>query len=318
MKKKLHFVNRALYIVVFILGITVISPLTAQVPDYFANNPEWKMNSAFGANGPCVTEFDYVLYVQGDSIIGPYTYKKMHTRGTYHYIFVIAPGCSYTDHFADSPSLLVRQDSTRIWKYNSLGDELLYDFNLQVGDTLPMGGYNVWNDTILVDSISTLMVSSSLRKVFHLSNGPSLNGHVKLLIEGIAALSFDNDGGFLVDFPPCFECLQHFSCFALNDTVYFPSFQAACNLNVGVEEMLENYPIRFYPNPVEDFVVLKLPGNNLINIECANLMGQQFQITFEQIAADDWKVNTSHLNKGIYFLRIQNGAYRSTIKIFKN
>jgi hypothetical protein len=313
MIKILHFIGRATSMFIFGFGIAGMIPLDAQVPDYFANHPEWRMNTAFGVNGPCVTEIDYVLYVQGDTVIGPYTYKKMRTRGTYHYIYVMSPGCSETDHFADLPNMLLRQDSTRIWQYNNLGDELLYDFNLQVGDTLPMGGYNSTFDTIVVDSISTLMVSNAPRKVFHLSTDP-----FNLLIEGIGGLTSSGSGGFLVSYPPCFECEQGLSCYSMNDTVYYPSLQAPCSFNVGIEQVLKKQPITFYPNPVEDFVVLKLPDDHLIKIACTNLMGQSFQVKFEQISPGEWKLNTSSLIKGIYFLNIEQEGVHSSIKIIKN
>jgi hypothetical protein len=298
---------------IFGFGIAGIIPVHAQVPDYFANHPEWRMQSTFGVNGPCVTEIDYVLYVQGDTVIGPYTYKKMRTRGTYHYTYIISPGCSESDHFADLPHMLLRQDSTRIWRYDNLGDELLYDFNLQVGDTLPMGGYNSTLDTIVVDSISTLMVSNSPRKVFHLSTVP-----FDMLIEGIGGVSSLGGGGFLVPYPPCFECEQSLSCYSMNDTVYYPSIQAACSFNVDIEQVLQKQPIKFYPNPVEDFVVLSLADNPQIKITCTNLIGQSFYMSFEPMGSGEWKLNTRDLYKGIYFLQIEQGGVLSSVKIIKN
>jgi hypothetical protein len=312
MNKVLLILNRAV-LSIALISVLSTSQLVAQVPDYFANNPAWKMNSAFGANGPCVTEIDYVLYVSGDTVIGPNTYKKMRTRGTYHFIFVISPGCSSTDYYADNLYMLVRQDSTRIWKYNGLGDNLLYDFNLQIGDTIPLGELNCCNDSIVVDSISTIMVGSSLRKVFHLSADPPLQ-----LIEGVAALNpSNNEGGFLVGFPPCFECLQQFSCFAMNDTVQYPGFMGPCNLNVDIEQESENQSVIFYPNPVEDLMILKLSGNDMIQIDCSNLLGEHFQIPFEQISTEKWQLNTSDLNRGMYFVRIQQGSNQFSIKMFK-
>ena len=299
----------------FTLGIYSTSPLNAQVPDYFANNPEWKMRNAFGVNGPCVTDVNYVLYVQGDTVIGPHTYKKMRIRGTYQYFYVNAPGCTQTDHFSDDPYMFVRQDSTRIWKYNSFGDELLYNYDLQVGDTLPNTILTNITDTIIVDSISNIVTGNSNRKVFHLSTTEPI-----LLIEGIAAITGIGNGGFLVSFPSPinFEFLQEFYCYAQDDTVYYPSFQAPCNLNVGIEQILEKYPINFYPNPVENYTMFRLPGDNPIRITCNNLLGQEFQLPFEQTAPGEWKINTSGLNKGVYFLTIQNGAVQSLAKMMKN
>lgn len=50
--------------------------LSAQVPDYFAENPEWRQVLST-TNPPCTQTQKFIYYVSGDSIINDTVYKKL-------------------------------------------------------------------------------------------------------------------------------------------------------------------------------------------------------------------------------------------------
>lgn len=102
---------------------------------------------------------------------------------------------------------------------------LLYDFNLLVGDTLPVS-YNNYATDITVTAIDSIYTSSGYRKRFQLAGGTWSTyllegiGHSKGLVEPM-------------NFP--LECGYNLDCYSLNDTAYYPIVGAACYINVGMQ-----------------------------------------------------------------------------------
>jgi hypothetical protein len=85
---------------------------------------------------------------------------------------------------------------------------------------------------------------------------------------------------------------------------------------VGFNETKRD-PVRFYPNPVRDFLTIE----NLINIEKVeifSLVGQRV-FSFEDTRAGKIMVNTTSLKPGVYFIKLfSTDAGPSTLKFIKN
>ena len=76
------------------------------------------------------------MFINGDKIIGTHTYHKIYTTGQH------TNWCpSYSGYYYNACNCALRQDSLqkKVFQYSSTysKDTLLYDFNLNVGDTLP-------------------------------------------------------------------------------------------------------------------------------------------------------------------------------------
>ena len=61
-----------------ILSMFLLSAINiqAQIPDYFANNPQWRVDAMCAVPAPCIENDEYVYYINGDSTIGNHIYKK--------------------------------------------------------------------------------------------------------------------------------------------------------------------------------------------------------------------------------------------------
>ncbi len=78
---------------------------------------------------------------------------------------------------------------------------------------------------------------------------------------------------------------------------------------VAIEFKKEN-ELSIYPNPSSDFITLKLYDNSLDNyvVQVYNTQGKM--VINQQIKEDkvNYKIDINYLNKGIYFIRINNGS----------
>ena len=101
----------------------------------------WDIHFHDSGSFPCFIGEEHLFYLEGDSVIGNLTYQKVYKE----YINI---NCSPTSGNKQL-FFLLRQDisAKRVYMlWNNL-DSLLYDFNLHVGDTLPLSYTNP--DTII-------------------------------------------------------------------------------------------------------------------------------------------------------------------------
>ncbi len=275
----------------------------AQVPDYFSDNPEWRQDWWFGGAMPCLEIYNYVYYLNGDSVVGNYTYKKVFKRGKHEYNWMAPPPSGYCNgsYFYNFFYVLIRQDSLKVYiREGNNNEALLYDFDLAVGDTLPET-YFLMEDDIVVTSIDSILVGESYRKVFSLSCECMISN---LLIEGIGF-----GEGFLEYFPD-WEFPARLICFALNGITYYPSYGAPCDLmTVNINEPeIKDIDFEVFPNPSAGNISVKLYSDEktTVNIKVSDISGRN-------LSDEKWVINQrmnvksldlSSFDKGIYFISI--------------
>ncbi len=83
----------------------------------------------------------------------------------------------------------------------------------------------------------------------------------------------------------------------------------------GMEPAYIETPVKIYPNPVKDELIIEKPGNITdLKYEILNSLGQ---IVRQGILVNKTVVNTESFSKGIYILKIENGRTFDFIKIIK-
>lgn len=291
--------------------------IQAQTPDYLANGSKWRINwMGISMTAPCWITKKYVVEINGDTIIGQYTYKKMIHHGLNDEQQQPSPNpssppCNPTFTFS-GPYAYLRQDSLKIYirEIYEDTDSLLYDFDLQIGDTLPLSFNNSLSD-ITVTGITTLQVGNENRKVFQLST----NGQpIEKLIEGIG-----HNLGFIGTMQPFEFSETELVCFSRNDTTYYTSPSGICDLNVGIEEPSIVNEFLVFPNPVNSSLIIEtaLPLG-IRAIYALDLFGKKTPLNFEVLNEKQFKINSEKLNKGIYFLQfIDFNSQVYTYKIVK-
>lgn len=267
----------------------------AQTPNYFAGSPEWRLWRSCAIPYPCIETHDFVYYLNGDSIVEGIQYHKLYSRGELSYYDYYDPGVPHTCsgfELYHTLSGLIRQDERKILKHTGVNypDEVIYDFNMEVGDTIPYSGH------ITIDNIDTIQFAGESRLRFWLNGAQSQH-----LIEGVG-----HDLGFFVPIQSgYFDCGFEFACFKqFDDTLLFPSQTISCDFSVDITE-IKPLISRLYPNPFTDQLNLEMAQRSDIDrITALDLNGRQVELSHKRLGDMTYQIETSRLLTGVYLLKL--------------
>jgi hypothetical protein len=175
-------------------------------------------------------------------------------------------------------------------------DSLLYDFDLQVGDFLPLT-YNNLSSDIQIDNITTIQVGTETRNVFHFNQGNGIDS----LIEGIG-----HNKGLIGTMQP-FEFFEYeLMCFSLDGTSYYPSLGVACDLTVSTQEIIQTISSQISPNPVVDFAQTSFSNPvNIIDVLAIDLLGRKVILPYKSVNENTIEIDSRELTKGYYVISYQ-------------
>jgi hypothetical protein len=233
----------------------------------------------------------------GDTTINNLGYKKLLVYG---YPYTFDWGCAWSWDHTIFHHEFVRESNKQVFHINQWGqEELIYDFNLGVGDTIPHGDNSSYNPTeFFIQSIDSVLINSVYRKRYNLYE--SAYQYSAWIIEGVGS----NYGPFEPLGRP-FEYVSYFHCYGVNDsTILYPSTVSYCSFSVGTDDINYDQPeVKVYPNPAVTNLTVEIDNE---------LTGIQFQLydafgrlvnsmsLLDQIN----KVDVSTLSSGIYFYQL--------------
>jgi hypothetical protein len=272
----------------------------SQTNTYFLNNPVWQVFSSCAVPLPCIRNEYYNYYVNGDTIINSLVYKKIYKQGQVTYSWMAAPpwGCSGSYNYVDTfPTYFMRSVGKKIFLHQyDTTDYLLYDFNLSIGDTLPLSLVNSATDLVVAE-IDSIFTTYGYRKRFRIVDGGSTTTY---LIEGIGHLN-----GLVEPLNVVFECGYSLVCFSLNDTAYFPSIGTTCNLLLGIVSLKDEKPPAVFPNPFDNFTTIYFnPITEFAELIIFNIEGQIIR-TMKDISGGSVKIERGSLSSGFYFYELR-------------
>mgnify|MGYP002682552944 CR=1 FL=1 len=307
-----------------LITILLFSLLTnlcfAQTPNYFADGSRWVYHThESGEPGQQLFHStDEQNIIHGDTLISGLPYFKLYT--TRHNILNVYtfPG-TLTYHTYDSigPSFL-RSDTLekRVYYLPSIDstERLIYDFDLQLGDTIPM--QSQYFPTTIIRSIDTVSLFGGQVKRFFLADvsDPYLE-HSNFILEGIGG----SNG--LTYFQPMYGWLSGeiysttLRCFQYQDSIY-GSFDGECpfiDFVSAVDPIREDHTLTISPNPTNGLFTVTI-SEELLNATCTivNSLGQTIQsFKLTELNSD------GYLNApGIYFWRVEyDGRFIRTGKV---
>jgi len=231
----------------------------------------------------------------------------------------------------------IREEDKRIYAYiPGFGEHLLYDFNLEVGDTIfyNIGMYLNWplsDQYILFDDYYTHYAVVEEKGTITLKNG-SLRNTIRLKtygnyassflywIEGIGetgnmgllnplVIDFLDNGAVIYLICVC-ESYDAAGCLFYFERPFLPVVNSCpCKPNSIVD--FEKSNITLYPNPTS--YELRVTGYKLRieNIEIFNVLGLNVVVDLRvRHENDEYVIDISHLQSGIYFLKIDNKIFK--------
>lgn len=225
------------------------------------------------------TEYDFdekfSLSLSGDTIIGNQTYHKLVTP------------------YGGDISGAIRQDITAKKVYfiapSETTEHLLYDFTMQVGDTVKGYTQGKFGYDIVV-SIDSVLVGNSYRKRWLVNSGYNI-----YFIEGIGSTYglFQISPVDNTDFPD-----YSLLCYSENNQTLFPDSQTKCDLINGIESNVTNSdPIRI----LQDRGTLKIEFDNTDIVEIC-VMDLSGRIIARQAITNGNTIVINHLPTGHFIL----------------
>jgi hypothetical protein len=271
----------------------------------------WRVNS-HGMGPLYYNQYDYFQYRETkDTLILAKKYIKiMKDRDVYD---------NYTYLFHDSFYVGALFNDTLNHKvyfrdiYNQ--EQLLYDFNQKVGDTIPrfISGNNT---RPIMNSIDTIMLSDGLHKRFHFKFGVT----EAYIVEGIGS------SWGLIDPYYFSEGFIELICYRKNgQPIYFPLAKYSnrhtnCGSITSVHLEEKNIQYNVFPNPIEKNnkikVEIELENMGFVNFTLYNIFGE---ITKDiKITSSSIEIPVEDQITGFYFYKITNGNNASTGKLVIN
>jgi hypothetical protein len=236
-------------------------------------------------------QLNYNYYVAGDTLINSQTYHIIRRA----------------DSASDTYEASIREDGSKhVYIWTGSGDELFYDFSLNVGDemqpsyVLPAGG--------AIDGIDSVLVGSSYRKRF-------LIGNLRI-IEGIGSdqdlfggtnspshgysLCFSQNGTTLYSNGPC-------NLFKVDTTKCVPLIPVKDS--GGIPDIIASPGITIFPNPASGYVTIEygIQLGNINQLETQELivtdeLGQNIRSANLNSTSNIYTMDLHGLSNGVYFV----------------
>jgi hypothetical protein len=253
-------------------------------------------------------------FIDGDTVLGGFTYHKIYESGLHMHCYLPCFTSDTLYYYYHQYKGAIRQDTAkRIYTYdiNLFQDTLLYDFNLQQGDTIP-DSYNhmpASSNPIIVSGIDSVYDGTGYRKKFILSTA---GGWPAELIEGIGSTS-----GLFVELDAyLYEHGGVLRCFIQDDTIrYSDSSQFSCDIIDGLNNLRdEKISVTLSPNPFHDQAKLEFQNAQLYGKEARlRIFNSMGMLVREEITSgDSYILNRDELPEALYFYEMTSYTGLST------
>lgn len=270
--------------------VTVLMTLTflASSQTFLQENKTWNVIECINWGG-CETKS---FKITGDTSIGQVDYKKLFT--TYD---------TSLTNWNIYGAMREYENQVFIYDFYLESDELLYDFNLSVGDTfstiVSTEYYLECPIDIVLTSIDTVLLENNEQR-------QRFNFGSEQWISGIGSLY----GLLYVDVYQCmFDLFYDLSCCHENDELIYqsPHFDNCVVNTVGLNENSIQVKHSVYPNPFSQSTVLKFDYSVSQNYRLQIFSGTgQMVMEIENINSDEIIILGNQLKSGIHFYRLTN------------
>jgi hypothetical protein len=218
----------------------------------------------------------------GDTIIYGSTYQK-----------VIQNGYNFQAIRED-----VAQKKVYIYTFFSTDttEKLLYDFNLNTGDTLK--GYLAMGTGNIVTSVDSILIGSDYRKRWNMKFGtPTTN--VYQIIEGIGSTV-----GLLTPYTD-FESASNLDCFVQQSQTFYPYYSASAVCpealyNSIADKGTNANSMTIFPNPTSGVFNIKTNNKSENMLMITDLLGKP--VLEKAIRNGEVEIDFSDYQSGIYFV----------------
>ncbi len=176
-----------------------------------------------------------------------------------------------------------------------LDEMLLYDFSLEIGDTIKNGNSH---DEIVVMDIDTILFGNTLRKVFKLSHHVEWIegiGNTRGLLYSSGDIAIGGSNGYLI-------------CFIQNDSVlYHNDYYDNCFPPLlNIDNIYSNIDITVFSKREEKLICFKWRNCKINRIELFNVQGVLIDVINLSNNSIEANYPTNRMQSGVYIYRANN------------
>lgn len=194
--------------------------------------------------------------------------------------------------------------------------KILYDFGLEVGDTMTyVTGIHSWDlrrrtHYISVDSTSVTEINGVGLQTFHISYGVERDGEISfynpqaVIIQGIgntANFFHFSDGTGFCDY----QYSVQLQCFASPDFPLAGFSDVDCKTVSVVEKVRPTHEVRAFPNPVYDMLTIT-SQSPFQQVKIFDIFGKELHARNWSTGAQSQNINLNFLPPSMYYLQIGN------------
>ena len=306
---------KKIVLIIFILMLCVVS--FAQ--NWYPAGATWTFDNQYLVSYPA---HGYVKYSVGnDTVINDTVAKIININAV-----------AYNGNESIGDPLIVHESNSRVYHWTGEKFKLMYDFNLNAGDTLKTEVRHAdWCDSVspvIIDSVSSVNINGINLKVQYITYTPYdweyyIEARTERIVERVGSERY------FIYSPNCeFGCSfanTDLRCYNDNDISYrnewwdthYSDVECDSVINAHVQEVPD---IKFavYPNPTDDFVIISANDQygGTFCAELYNSLGEKLYIT---TAESFTSFNMENYPAGLYVIKVyKNDSDIYTFKVIKN
>lgn len=304
-------------IFLFIICLWQLNSVEAQTNVYHpfpSDSATWNVGNLDIWFGWC---YKYSYSFTGDTIVNNTSYHKIWKQGQ-EFLVVHPPG-SPDWYYTCSNQVIgnfsyyvgaIREDISQKKIYflqpNDSTETLLYDFTLNVGDTIKgyFGDYH-----LVILSLDSTLVGTQYRKTWNIDPSSGWGG-TPHIVEGVGCLYG------LLEAPYAFEKSSiALECFSVNNQSLYPTYNATegCNLLTSIKDKNEiKNMLSIFPNPSNGKFEIIVNNQKINTIEISDILGNL--ILKSEINKESALIDLSDKLNGVYLARITNSIGNIVVK----
>ena len=300
---------KKILLIVFSVFLSIVA--SAQKIHFTDNSNHWFIYHT--GDGTLFSSWYYSTLFAGDTVINSNLYKRIPSQGTG---FASCNGCTVS---------FIREDTilNKVFVLINDTEQVLMDYNLNVGDTV-LHTNSLHNTTkYTVSSIDSTIINSIYHKVWKFNLVyPTTYSYLTYysVIEGIGC----TNGPLYLIWPNSFESVDNLICFYNNGTnplvspsvlesgvsIYFDN-HTSCTVGINaVSKTALGYTLS--PNPATTSLTIA-STNKITNITITNLLG--LTVYTHEYNAEQVQVSVADLPTGLYFVKINDSEVRKFLKL---
>lgn len=243
----------------------------------------------------------YSYYISGDTSINNEIYHKISTPFVSTYNLGYCPQLHFPGYKG-----AIRQDipNKKVYFIPPLSstENLLYDFTMEIGDTVP-GFITSYSDDIVI-SIDSVFVGDDYRKRWLTNSDYDI-----YYIEGIGSTYglLEYSPGGMFDAP-----YYYLDCFIQNEQTIYPDPELPCQLITSVnnnEDLKDIFDV--YPSPAKDILFIDNASGS--HVQLFSITG--LLISESEIKTEHFELKLKGVPAGMYYLRFEKDLEINAKKI---